>query len=196
MNWIIDRAGCVGGKGWPGRGLMLLAVTFSWLAHGQGATGVRAPAHLILTSRSESLSGQFADGRVLREIDDPHTGDRWLLMPDPANPGGPGRLVRYAAPGPDTPGPATRSASPAGMHPAPAPAVVPEALLPVIRTGDSLIVEENTARVEARLEAIALGPAASGSPFLVRLRIGGNVVRAVALRPGRAAFAVETEARP
>ncbi len=175
---------------------MLLAVTFSWLAHGQGATGVRAPTHLILTSHSESLSGQFPGRRVLREIDDPHTGDRWLLMPNPANPGGPGRLVRYAAPGPDTPGPGRRWASPAGLRPAPAPALVPEALLPVIRTGDSLIVEENTALVEARLEAIALGPAASGSPLLVRLRIGGNVVRAVALGPGRAAFAVETEARP
>ena len=156
----------------------------------------RAPTHLILTSHSESLSGQFPGRRVLREIDDPHTGDRWLLMPNPANPGGPGRLVRYAAPGPDTPGPGRRWASPAGLRPAPAPALVPEALLPVIRTGDSLIVEENTALVEARLEAIALGPAASGSPLLVRLRIGGNVVRAVALGPGRAAFAVETEARP
>ena len=94
-----------------------------------------------------------------------------------------------------------RHAGPAGAgqrnRPAPAPALrEPEPLLPVIRAGDRLIVEEHTAVVEARLEAVALGPAASGSPFQVRLTIGGKVVRAVALGPGRAAFAAETEARP
>jgi predicted secreted protein len=66
----------------------------------------------------------------------------------------------------------------------------------VIHTGDALILEENTALVEARLEAVALGPAVSGLAFNVRLKIGGNVVRAVALGPGRAAFAPESEARP
>jgi len=68
--------------------------------------------------------------------------------------------------------------------------------LPVIRAGDRLIVEEKTAVAEVRLEAVALGPAGNGFPLLVRLKIGGRVVRAVALGPGRAAFAPETEARP
>jgi flagella basal body P-ring formation protein FlgA len=63
------------------------------------------------------------------------------------------------------------------------------ALVAVIRAGDRLIVEENTAVVEARLEAVALGAAAPGSTFNVRLRIGGRVLRAVALGPGRAALA-------
>jgi hypothetical protein len=66
----------------------------------------------------------------------------------------------------------------------------------VIHTADRLIVQEDTALVVARLEAVALGPALSGSSLKVRLLIGGSVVRAVALGPGRAVFAPETEARP
>jgi hypothetical protein len=68
--------------------------------------------------------------------------------------------------------------------------------VPVIHAGDALIIEENSALVEARLEAVALGPAESGWAFNARLKIGGNVVRVVALGPGRAAFAPPTEARP
>jgi flagella basal body P-ring formation protein FlgA len=60
---------------------------------------------------------------------------------------------------------------------------------PVIRSGDRLVVEESSAVVEARLEAVALGPAAEGAEFRVRLAIGGKVVLAVALGPGHAAFA-------
>jgi flagella basal body P-ring formation protein FlgA len=67
---------------------------------------------------------------------------------------------------------------------------------PVIRAGERLIVEESTAVVDARLEAVALGPAAIGSPLNVKLAIGGKVVRAVALAPGRAAFQAETEVSP
>jgi flagella basal body P-ring formation protein FlgA len=68
--------------------------------------------------------------------------------------------------------------------------------MPVIHSGDRVIVEENSARVEARLGAVALNPAVSGSPLNVRLTIGGNVVRTVALGPGRVAFAPKTVARP
>jgi flagella basal body P-ring formation protein FlgA len=66
---------------------------------------------------------------------------------------------------------------------------------PVIRAGDRLVVEENTAVIEARLEAVALGPAALGSSFDVRLKLGGKVARAVALAPGRAAFQAHAEVR-
>ena len=54
-----------------------------------------------------------------------------------------------------------------------------------------VIVEEHTAVVEARLEAMALGPAAVGGAFRARLRMGGKVVRAVALGPGRAVLEPE-----
>jgi flagella basal body P-ring formation protein FlgA len=56
-------------------------------------------------------------------------------------------------------------------------------------------VEESSPVVEARLEAVALGPAVVGSAFNVRLKIGGKIVRALALAPGRAALALEMEAR-
>ena len=67
---------------------------------------------------------------------------------------------------------------------------------PVIHAGDRLTVEEHTAVADAALEARALNPAARGSALEVRLAIGGRVVRAVALGPGRAAFQREIGGRP
>jgi hypothetical protein len=122
-------------------------------------------------------------GQVLREIDDPSSGDRWLLMPGTGQPGGPGRLVLVASLNERRqPGAGTASDQPQ--------------LVPVIHTGDRLIVEENTPLVQVRLEAVALGPAQLGGLLKLRLAIGGNVVESVALGPGRAAFAAETRARP
>ena len=66
----------------------------------------------------------------------------------------------------------------------------------MIHAGDKLIVEEHTAVVEARLEAVALGPAAQGAVFKARLKIGGKVVRAVAVSAGHAVFAPEEAAQP
>lgn len=56
----------------------------------------------------------------------------------------------------------------------------------MIRAGDALIVEEHTAVVDARLEAIALGSASKDAQFKARLKIGGRVVRVTALGPGGA----------
>jgi len=61
----------------------------------------------------------------------------------------------------------------------------------VIHTGDEVTVEEHSAVIDARLQAVALGSAAAGSELRVRLRIGGKVVDALALKPGRAVFAAE-----
>ena len=66
----------------------------------------------------------------------------------------------------------------------------------MIRAGDALLVEEHTAVVDARLEAVALESAAKGARFKARLKIGGKVVRAVAISPGRAGFAPESEVAP
>jgi len=171
--------------------IIVLAAIWALKASAQLAGGNRIPAQtLLLTPDPARVEGQV-EGEVVREIDDPHTGDRWLLMRNPAHPEGPGRLVR-----------ATANLSQAGRG-APAEAL-PVAVLtmqrtqfmPIIHTGDRLIVEEKTAVVEARLEAVALSPAVSGSPLHVRLTIGGNVVRAVALGPGRAVLAPEAEAQP
>lgn len=122
---------------------------------------------------------------VLRRIEDPSTGDIWLLLRDPGRPGGPGRLVlarersnawRASIGGPGQP-------LSAGER-------------PVIRTGDVLTIEEHTAVADVRLEAVALESAAKGDCFKVRLKLGGKVVHAIAIAPGRAVFASESEAEP
>jgi hypothetical protein len=123
---------------------------------------------------------------IVREIDDPHTGDRWLLMRNGQVPGGPGRLVLVAAHRNLTGGVALRPAGPASDA----------QILPVIRAGDRLLVEEHTARVDAVLEARALNPAVAGASLEVRLTIGGNVVRVTAAGPGRATLQPMTGVRP
>jgi hypothetical protein len=131
--------------------------------------------------------GLGVQGEVVREIDDPNTGDRWLLVRNDQFPGGPGRLVLVAA----------HRHAPGGVALPAARELTAEAeFLPVIRAGDRLIVEEHTARVDAVLEARAINPAAPGAAFDVRLTIGGHVVRAIALGPGRAALQPEAEVRP
>lgn len=127
---------------------------------------------------------------LIREIYDRPTGHLWLLERDGSRPEGPGRLV--LAGGRHDPSGAAGSAF--GRNAAagrPAQQISPTAPIPVIRAGDRVVVEENTAAVEARLEATALSPAAAGSPFKARLELGGKIVRAVALSAGRAELAPE-----
>jgi len=183
--------------GW-GAGILLLA---AWPVNAQSGARLGSPSDAqaeIVPRAMRSSSPARSDedprsGAVVRVIDDPSTGNYWLLERDPRHPGGPGRLVlvpRKA--GADGPG---RAGEDAGSPDA-AEAPVLIQLTPVIRAGDPLIVEENTPVVEARLEGVALGPAVLGATFEARLRIGGKVVRAVALGAGRAAFADEIGARP
>ena len=134
-----------------------------------------APAGLV--------SPGIATSDIYREIDDPNTGVRWLLMRNQEHPAGPGRLIQVKPV-------ASSSGKPGSLA-----AEVPAPALPVIHAGDTVTVEEKTAVVDAHLEAVALGPAAKGSSFEVRLKIGGKVLRAVALGPGQAAIQGETEAR-
>ncbi len=166
-----------------GSGWIMLAVLPATLAAGQAKGDGRAAAHL---PPSPAMTATVRPGaEIFREIDDPGTGNRWLLERDPDHPGGPGRMV-LAAPGVSGGAGSARATAQAARTP----------LLPVIRAGERVIVEENTPLVEARLEAIALAPALAGSVFAVRLQIGGKVVRAVALGPGRAAFASQIGDRP
>jgi hypothetical protein len=143
-------------------------------------------AQILTASSAPAAAENLAQEEIVREIDDPHTGDRWLLMRNGQFPGGPGRLVLAAA---------HRNAA-GGASGRVAGQPDEAQLIPVIRAGDRLIVEERTARVDAVLEARALNPAAAGAPLDVRLTIGGNVVRVVALGPGRAALQMETGKRP
>jgi hypothetical protein len=139
----------------------------------------------VMVSSSEPAAAQ-----VVREIDDPHTGNRWLLLRDGAHPGGPGRLVLV-------PKAETKHAETAADGQKSALAeVTPGEFHPIIRAGDKLIVEEHTAVIDTYLEAVALGPAVAGAVFGVRLKLGGKMMQAVALGPGRAAMQVGTEVQP
>jgi hypothetical protein len=145
-----------------------------------GKQGFKTLGWVWIAGCAVAAWGQAASGaavRIVREIDDQPTGNRWLLERDPARPAGPGRLVLAGG----------RSNRAAGEP----TAMKDNAPVPVIRPGDRIIVEQHTPILDARLEAVALNPAFTGSPLAVRLVIGGRVVRALALGPGRARLAPE-----
>ena len=145
------------------------------VAHPRSDPSGAEPKHLSLEATSE----------VIREIDDEATGDRWLLERDRTNPAAPGRMVRIESRGSDLSGGGNGALDRA-----------PAQLRPVIHAGDEVIVEEHTAAVDARLEARALASAPIGAEFTARLKIGGVVVRVVALAAGRARLASKTEVQP
>ncbi len=172
-------------------GLALLAAA-AWVpAWSQSADGVTRAASGLRIAAEYPRPAVSPLGDVAREIDDPHTGDQWMLMRDPVHPGGPGRLVLVQGAG-------TRLASAGKRDETQPDARIAKRApsLPVIHAGDTLVVEEHTAVVEARLEAMALSPAVEGAVFKVRLKIGGKVVRAIAVSAERAVFAPQDEAQP
>lgn len=117
---------------------------------------------------------------VLREIKDPSTGASWIIMRNPQHPAGPALLTAERE---DPP------AAACGISPRETPRLV-------IHAGDHLVVEEHTPAAESYLEAVAASAAIAGSALDVRLKIGGKVVRAVAIAPGRALMAPLQEAQP
>ena len=149
-----------GGRMGQGRGKRIL-----WMgvvAAVACAIGVRA--QVVARPNGESHAVDSSQ-RILRQVIDPHTGQRWLLVADEENPAGPGRLVMASG----------FAAHAGGRNSALA-----------VHAGDKIVVEEHGAAVDAYLEASALEPAAVGSRFNARLKIGGKVVKAIALGPGRA----------
>jgi hypothetical protein len=183
MKYLRDTVG-LRAAGTMRVGAALIIVSAALAAHGQAPTGIGTRWGGYLAPAGVSPTQAPASGEIVRTIDDPHTGAHWLLMRDAGHPGGPGRLVIVE-------GTRNRTAqNQAEIEPS------HTEFRPVLRAGDRLIVEENTLRVEARFEAVALGPAAPGSVLAVRLKLGGRVVRAVALGPGRALLQPGTEERP
>jgi hypothetical protein len=189
------------------RWIALLAAAVALPGYGQAgrpAGAVSSPRLLKIfatPAQGEIAQGKAVQGEVVREIDDPHTGQRWLLVRDGQQPGGPGRLLlagqapaEQVLSGPVQAKTIRREPGGASRQIAAAPAEL--RILPVIRAGDRLVVEEHTPVVDAVLEARALNPAARGSAFEARLSIGGRVVRVVALGPGRAELEAETGGRP
>jgi hypothetical protein len=165
------------------RGAVLLFLAWALAVEGQTVGAPKSGPRVLDAPPQATRVQASAPNEVVREIDDPHTGARWLLMRDLSHPGGPGRLLLVES----TRNPARQAAGAKQSRVEPRP---------VLHAGDQLIVEENTPVVESHLEAVALGPAVIGSAFNVRLTMGGKVVRAVALAPGRAVLQPETEARP
>ena len=173
---------------WMLLGVGVPVFMFTPLLPGQSSGGSLSTATVIVSSSS---AGAVA-AQVVREIDDPHTGDRWLLVRDDAHPGGPAQLIllptvksgekKYETV-PTAQKANVAEGSPGQFH-------------PVIRAGDRLIVEEHSATVDTYLEAVAMGSATAGTAFSVRLKLGGKLMQAVALGPGRAAMKVGTEALP
>jgi hypothetical protein len=167
------------GVAWGAGVLALIAVQAvcaqSQSANGSVQAGPLPPEVVPIQSVSQE--------KILREIDDLQNGNRWLLVRDDTHPGGPGRMVLVAA-GSELEGAFRASTAEA------------EKAQMVVHAGDLLIVEEHTARVDAVLEARALASAVAGAVLDVRLTLGGKVVRAVAIGPGRAAFQDETGGRP
>jgi len=162
--------------------LAMAAAMAGPVAHAQAARAADSGRLVMISSPGPSSVYPALNGDIVREIDDPRNGDRWLLMRDDSHPAGPGLLKLVSAVGGGRMDPSrARQTTPAADTPP-----------PVIRAGDRVVVEENTAVVEAHLEAVAMGPAWAGSAFNVRLSIGGRVVRAVAQRPGLAVFQEET----
>ena len=159
-----------------------LLLVFGWASTVGAQTPAGFHAQILFSSSGPVVAGNRADGEIVREIDDPHTGARWLLMRNEQNPGGPGRLVLMGVEQKKTDNSSGQGAEEEA------------GLAPVIRPGDRLIVEEHTARIDAVLEARALSPAVPGAAFSARLTMGGKVVRAVALGPGHAVLQPDTGA--
>jgi len=135
------------------------------------------------------LAALPACGQAIREIDDPSTGERWVLSGDDLHPGGPGRWTRISpqiSPQVSQGLSARFRSSGVGNEAARARA---RAL--VIHSGDEVTVEEHTAVADARLQAVALAAAAAGERLRARLNVGGKIIEAVALGRGRAVFASE-----
>jgi len=155
---------------------------------------VAAPGHAgaVLASSGRAApdvnrlaSSDPAPSDLLREIDDPALGRRWLLYRDTRHPEGPGRLIAVGAPTLD----GLHTGSRAQPHSIPASQ-------PVIRIGDRVVLEEHSPIVDARLEAIALAPALQGSALKVRLVLGGKIVEAIAIAPGRVALTPQQGSQP
>jgi hypothetical protein len=166
-----------------GWGWLLVAPVVSASAQTTGNAALAPITTRVVAATPETASEP--DGQVFRQIEDPSTGDLWLLVRDQGHPAGPGRLVLVRQQMKTQ-----RAISSGPVQPLSA------AVRPVIHSGDALIVEEHTGVVDARLEAVALEPAVMGAHFKARLRIGGKVVRAVAVSPGHASFAAEGEIAP
>ena len=150
--------------------LLLLAFVASW---GQERDQCDADFYASAASRQFDKTG---DWRVIRSFEDASSHQSWMVVRDKKQPAAPARLW----------GPTMLRGAGCASAEESREALLQTASRLIIHAGDSLIVDEHTAIVDARLEATALNAAAGGERLKVRLMIGNRVVEAVAIEPGRA----------
>jgi len=145
----------------------------------------------LLSARAAATAQSVPADQVIRVIEDRSVGNHWLLCRNPEHPAGPRRLLLLTPPS-SRGGQAKKHPSPTAFQVARPSAPVP----PMIRSGDLLIVEENTSVAEVRLAGVALESATAGGVLRVRLEMDARVIRAVAVAPNRALLAPQTEVEP
>ena len=120
--------------------------------------------------------------QAVRAIEDRSLRECWMLLRNSRQPGAPGWFVAKRGMGCEaqTPGKTTADLR----------------LPTVVHGGDRIIVEQNTPKIHAEFDAVALMPAASGEVFEARLKANGHIVRAVAQAPGQATLAGLPQERP
>jgi hypothetical protein len=117
--------------------------------------------------------------RALQIMNDPGTGRRWLLVEQLDRPEAPALLMLM----PDNHACSKLPIADSEWRYPSAHRALP---VPVISPGDSIILSEASPVSDGRLEAIALERAATGQELTVRLKLGGHLLRAVAIGSGRA----------
>lgn len=167
-SWLRSREG----KSGAGQRMRLLVVLMVSALACQAQSLHRQTVRLNPGPRAVAEPMAPTPVHVFREIRDPQTCAHWLILPNAANPGGPGRMVLAREFGRSEVGAAAEKVAP----------------VVAIHLGDRVVVEEHARVAEAYLEAVALEPAVTGGSFLVRLKIGGKVVRVMAIAPRRAAL--------
>src|ERR1035438_9960896 len=123
--------------------LAVLATAWALAVLVQVAGGAQAPPRTLLSSPVSAQSGHPVAGRVVREIDDPHSGNHWLLIDDPNSPGGPGRMILSST----VPADGVQS-MPDGATAAGQPQAIRTQPMPVIHSGDRGS-EEHTSELQS-----------------------------------------------
>jgi hypothetical protein len=171
-------------------GVVAMALSASLIAAGQSALEKRTvPGENRNSTTNKELATPYA-GPVIGEIDDPSTGCRWFVLGNKIHQEGPGRLVLAS----DTE--SAKDGALGGGSQSQNPSAPGASSRPVIHAGDTVVVEEHTTVVDARLAAVALGSAAAGEEFRARLKIGGKVIRARATDSVTGMLVTGGEAQP
>ena len=191
--------------GWEkiGPGTVRIGVILAAVLVAAGTAGAQTRLSESPGAQLTLLSSQHREAaeEIVREIDDPATGNRWLLMRDPLHPGGPGQMILAGQDEGLTSRAklGNRSLIESPWHTPSSTAGrdrLPIAEPPLIHAGERILVEEHSPVVDTVLEATAVEPARNGDQLKARLSIGGHIVDAIAIAPGRALLSSGTGVQP